>query len=299
MVYNAKIFIQQITKLKKNNNFKQVEILLEKEMKKHPTNIYIINSLIEVCLDKRFDRSLGLFNNAIKIGIADTITYSLILNKYIEKNDNLNVNYYFNKCVFNSKEDSRICNNVLMFFLDNEDYDKANELYSKTIKTKKDNAYTHSIMLSKLYKREKYIEGNEILFLLPDFYKEDILIKTNEIEFNRKLKNYDYCLDLISKINLERLSEDNKIQLKTIKAYCLKDMGNTVQASLEFKNLFIKTDSENESYVRIVCGYVFCDLFSLHEVRNLKSILEKALQQNKGNFIDVNNALKILKKKEN
>ena len=71
---------------------------------------------MEICLDTRFDRSVGLLNTAIKLGVADTITYSIMLDRFIEKEDSLNVNYFFKKCIMNGKEDICICNNVLKFY---------------------------------------------------------------------------------------------------------------------------------------------------------------------------------------
>lgn len=297
MSFNIKLFVKEITELKKKEQFRKAELLLEEKLKKYPRNIFLINSLIEVCLDTRFDRSVGLLNTAIKLGIADSVTYTIMLKKYMEMNDTVSVQHFFNKCNTYNKADTLLCNDIIHFYMKNQMFDDAKSLYEKLVKNNTANSHTYGIMLTQLYKYERYIDGLEILYYMPPQYKDDFVVTVTEIELNRKMKNYEICLDLISKINLGKINDERKTTIKTIKAYCLKDMGKINDAYNLFHELYINTNPEDACYIRIVCGYVFCECIKSHEIKKLKEILTHAKQQNKGNTHDVNQALKLIEEK--
>jgi len=293
--FNIKLFVTEITELKKKNQFKKAEVLLEEKLKEHPKNIFLINSLMEICLDTRFDRSVGLLNTAIKLGVADTITYSIMLNKFIEKEDFLNVDYFFKKCITNSKEDTCICNNMLKFYLKSNDFENAGNVFTHLISTNKVSEITYSIILSNYYTNKMYLEGLRLISNIPSHIKKNYFLKTHEIEFNRKLKNYDLCLDLISNnLKDKNISHNDATTLQTIKAYCLKEMGHKQKAIELFRELLKNINEDNPSYVRIICGLIYCGDVKIHERALFNRILVDAQKENKGNSSDVTEALKKL-----
>lgn len=292
---NIKLFVTEITELKKKNQFKKAEFLLEEKLKEHPRNIFLINSLMEICLDTRFDRSVGLLNKAIKLGVADTITYSIMLDRFIEKEDSLNVNYFFKKCIMNGKEDICICNNVLKFYLKSNDLENAGEMFTRLLSKNKANEITYSIILNNYYVNKMYLEGLRLISNLPSHIKKNEFIKIHEIEFNRKLKNYDLCLDLISNnLKDKNISHNDATTLQTIKAYCLKEIGYKQRAIELLRNLLKNINENNPSYVRIICGLIYCGDVKIHERALFNRILVDAQKENKGNSSDVTEALKKL-----
>src|SRR5690606_17107273 len=106
----------EITGLKRKGKIEEAKRLLENRINDFPNNIFFINTLIELNLDTRFDRCVGLFNKAVKLGVADTITYSLMIDNFIAKKDILNAEYFFRKCDANGKANIFICNNMLNFY---------------------------------------------------------------------------------------------------------------------------------------------------------------------------------------
>lgn len=295
-ILNPKASIAEITELKRKGKIEQAKLLLEKRINEFPNNIFFINGLIELNVDTRFDRCVGLLNKAVKLGVADTITYSLMLDKFIEKKDILNIEYYFRKCVANGKEDTIICNNMLNFYFKTGSLKQGEFIFEKLINNEKANEITYAIMLNHLYISEKYLEGLKLISKTPEKFKEYILLKIHEIEFNRKLKNYDLCFNLISQcLEIPDLKYDFTVNLETIKAYCLKDTGEKEKAIELFRQLFKNNGEDSASYIRIICGLVFCEGVRPYEYILFNNILRDAEKENKGNYLDVIDAIKILR----
>lgn len=282
----------QVQDLKKEGEFKKAEVLLEKVIKNHPSNIYIVNNLMEVCLNTRFDRSMGLFKKAINLGIADEFTYTIMINHFIRKDDSFSIDFYFRKAHANDKANCLMYNDVLQYYIDKGNVEDVLDLFDK-IKNKL-NSYSYLKVLSLLYKNEMYEKGMEYLNNISEEIKDVIEIKINKIEFNRKLKNYEESLNLITSINLSEVSLEVNTQIKTLEAYCLKDMGYVDKANELFVKLIKLTREEDPSYIRIICGYVFCKMYSPLEVDTLKKVLSDALNYERGNKFDVECALNYL-----
>jgi len=184
---------------------------------------------------------------------------------------------------------------MLNFYFKTGNIDKAEPIFEKLIKTNRENEITYAIKLNQLYKAEKYNEGLKLISTIPPKYNDIILLRIHEIEFNRKLKNYNLCFDLISKcLETKDLVENYTTNLETIRAYCLKDSGETDKAIELFRQLIKNNDETCVSYVRIVCGLVYCNGVRPYEYILFNSILKEAEKENKGNYLDVIEALKKL-----
>ena len=280
--------------LKKQGKFNKAIKILEKGLKIYNRNIFIINGLIELYEPFRFDQAKGLFNKAVNMGVADTISYSLMIKHYIKENDLFNVRYLYGKSERFNKSDNFTRADVLNFYLKNNYFIEAKQLYNELNKKNKADIVVHNIWLHHLYREKRYLEGLDIIDSIPK-EKRDFILTITEIEINRKLKNYDYSLDLISNLFMkEKFDEEKEIQLRTIRGYCLKEKGELEKAGTIFRNIFQKINEENPNYIRVLCGMVFCYNVRENEVEMFSNILMKAQRENKGNEHDVSEALDLL-----
>lgn len=283
--------------LKKQGKFNKAIKLLEEGFKKYNRNTYIINGLIELYEPYRFDQAKGLFNKAVNMGVADTISYSLMIKHYIKENDLFNVRYLYGKSEMFNKSDNFTRADVLNFYLKNDYLIEAKQLYNELNKKNKVDIVVHNIWLHHLYKEKRYSEGLDIIKTIPG-EKRDVALSITEIEINRKLKNYDYSLDLISNLFMkEKFDEEKEILLRTIRGYCLKDKGEIEKAGTIFRNIFKRINEESSNYIRVLCGMIFCYNVKENEVEMFSNILMKAQKEKKGNEHEVSEALDLLNTK--
>jgi hypothetical protein len=196
-----------------------------------------------------------------------------------------------------NKSDKFIRADVLNFYFKNDYLIEAEQLYKELNEKNKTNIVIHNIWLHYLYREKRYLEGLNIINSIPK-EERDFVLTITEIEINRKLKNYDYSLDLISKILIKgNRSSDEEIHLRTIRGYCLKEKGELEKAGNIFRNIFKKINEENPNYIRVLCGMIFCHNVTENEVEMFSNILMKSQRENKGNEHDVSEALDLLNKK--
>lgn len=290
-------YVNQACELKKQGKTDKAIKLLEKGLKEFDRNIFIINGLIELYEPFRFDHAKGLFNTAVKRGIADKVSYSLMIRHYIKENDLFNTRFLYSKSEMYYKADSSVRIDVLNYYLKNEYLIEAKQLYEDLCKENKANIVIHKFWLNHLYEKKRFSEGLEIINSIPEEEK-DILLSIIKIEMNRKLKNYDYAMDLISKLFMKnKLEKKNETLLITIRAYCIKEKGEIEKAGTIFRNTFNKINEEDPNYIRVLCGMIFCHNVKDNEVEMFSNILMKAQRKNKGEPHDVSDALDLLNKK--
>jgi len=326
---DAKEYSFRAKQLRKERKFREAQELLEKGLKEYPRDIFIISNLISVYGKHQFNKAKDLFDMAVKLNIATEFTYCSMLNIYVQKReihsakllfDNMEkkgllddvsystiLNLYVQnkdissaKQLFDKMEKIGLLNEVsystmLNLYVQNKDIYSAKLLFDKMEKLRLLNEVSYGTMLQLYYVTEKYVEGLDFLSKFPTKYKNDLILNIYEIEFNRKLKNYDLCLELISNVSKNfNLKDNGKVGLQTIRAYCFKEMGRTNDAVSLLRNLLKTTKEDCPSYIRIVCGLVFCDNVKPHEVQQFTNVLMKAKMSETGNDVDVEKALKII-----
>lgn len=263
---DAKRTTSAVNRLIEVGEFKSAKAMLLVALYEHPKNIYFINLYIKVC---GMLRDLGaaeeMMYRAVKMGIADKITYSSMIGT----------------CLRNGMDS------------------KAEEIFHMAAEAEKADAHMYSKIMNCLYKNKKFYEILSIAEKAPDDIRCDPGVVSFELEASRKMKKYDYVIKKANELlGDEREESDFTLLLKIVKAYAIKDKGEVEKAKEEFREMLSCVGKENVHYARVLCGIVFCgDIRSESEAKEFMHMLNMALENkiyNESAAFDIACALEFL-----
>ena len=149
------------------------------------------------------------------------------------------------------------------------------------------NTVSHRAMAYGYYNNSRYDEALDFIETLPVDARDSLPLQLVRFDVLRKMGRRDEALVGLNALLL-RLPVDysnaDYVLARTLRAYVLKDTGQSDLAHASFRQLYSSVSSQSEHYARIICGLVFSS-----DTRSLSSSEQTEIQSYLKNLLESNN----------
>ncbi len=250
-----------------------------------PKNQFAISKIIQ-CFSRmrRIDYAEEEYRGALKHGVANIFIHNSMLDAYAKAGKLKEAeNIYYNK--LGDKANTVSHNSMLDAYAKAGKLKEAESVYIQL--GSQANTVSHRAMAYGYYNNSRYDEALDFIETLPVDARDSLPLQLVRFDVLRKMGRRDEALVGLNALLL-RLPVDysnaDYVLARTLRAYVLKDTGQSDLAHASFRQLYSSVSSQSEHYARIICGLVFSS-----DTRSLSSSEQTEIQSYLKNLLESNN----------